>query len=170
MVGKNPAVVLQELVQLKGFGIIEYERQKDKPQITLQQNRMYADSFQINLENHLKRKLHYVNRLKAMILFIKDLAECRSKKIAAYFGSEEINKCGICDNCINQKNTVLSTQEFEEMASLIINRIDNKPTGINELLNALNRTKKEKVWKVLDYLQAEEKIFLNKDGMFVRKL
>jgi len=170
MIGKDPSIVLQELIQLKGFGIIEYERQKDKPQITLQQNRMYADSFQINLENHLKRKLHYENRLKAMILFIRDLAGCRSQKIAAYFGSEEIKKCGICDNCINQKATVLSTEEFEEILNFIIDRVNNKPTSINELLNSFSRVKKEKVWKVLDYLQSEEKIFLNKDGMFIKKI
>jgi ATP-dependent DNA helicase RecQ len=170
MIGKNPALVLQELMQLKGFGIIEYQRQKDKPQITLQQNRMYADSFQINLENHLKRKLYYENRLKAMINYIKDLAECRSKKIAAYFGGEEINKCGICDNCINQKATEISKKEFEEVLNFIIHRVNDKPTAINDLLSALGRVKKEKVWKVLDYLQAEEKIILNKEGEFVNKI
>ncbi len=169
MIGKDPVLILQELMQLKGFGIIEYERQKNKPQITLLQDRMYADSFQINLENHLKRKLHYGNRLNAMILFINDLAECRSKKIAAYFGGEEIKKCGICDNCINQKATVLSTEEFEEILNFIINRLNEKSTSINELLHSLGRIKKEKVWKVLDYLQSEEKIFLNKDGMFIKK-
>ena len=170
MMGKIPALVLEELMQLKGFGIIEYERQKDKPQITLLQNRMYADSFQINLENHLKRKLYYENRLKAMIGYIKDLTACRSKKIATYFGGEEINKCGICDNCINQKATEISKQEFEEVLNFIISRVNDKPTGINDLLSALSKVKKEKIWKVLDYLQAEEKIILNKEGEFVNKI
>ena len=170
MIGKNPAVVLQELLQLKAFGIIEYEPQKDKPQITLLQNRMYSDSFQMNLENHLKRKLYYTTRLKAMINYIQDLSKCRSKKIADYFGGEEIKKCGICDNCINQKATVLNGQEFEEILSLILKQIKEGPTAINELLNSLSKIKKEKVWKVLDYLQAEEKIFLNKDGLFINKI
>ena len=168
MTGKNSSQVLQELMQLKSFGIVEYERQKDKPQITLQQNRMYADSFQINLENHLKRKLHYENRLRAMILYIKNLAECRSKKIAAYFGGDEINKCGVCDNCINHKTTELSKQEFEEIVNAILHHIQDKPAVINDLLKSLHKIKKEKVWKVLDYLQAEEKIFLNQEGMFVK--
>jgi ATP-dependent DNA helicase RecQ len=171
MVGKDPVLLVKELLQLKSFGIIEYERQKDKPQITLQQDRMYADSFQINLENHLKRKLHYVSRLKAMIIFIKDPAECRSKRIAAYFGGAEINKCGVCDNCINQKAAILSQQEFEEILNFIVSRVTVKPTAVNELLNSSDGSiKKEKIWKVLDYLQAEEKIFLNSDGMFITKV
>jgi ATP-dependent DNA helicase RecQ len=170
MIGIEPALMLQQLMQLQSFGIIEYERQKDKPQITLQQNRMYADSFQLNLENHLKRKLYYENRLKAIIDFIKDLGACRSKKIADYFNAAEINKCSICDNCINQKATELSTQEFEEILNIIISHVNDKPAGINELLNSLNKIKKEKIWKVLDYLQAEEKIILNKEGMFVKNI
>lgn len=170
MIGKDATLVFQELMQLKSFGIIEYERQKDKPQITLLQNRMYADSFQLNLENHLKRKLQYETRLQAMIGYIKEEAGCRSKKIAAYFGGEEIQKCNICDNCINQKAVLFSAGEFEEVVNFIMEKIFAKPVTINELLNLLSKTKKEKVWKVLDYLQAEEKIVLNKEGtLFIKK-
>ena len=169
LIGKTPEMVLQELIHLRSFGIVEYERQNDKPQITLLQNRMYADSFQINLGNHLKRKQQYELRLRAMLEFIDDPVECRSKKIATYFGSAEIKRCGICDNCINQKNTTISKEDFEAISSLLINRISEKPAGANDLLNALKGIKKEKFWKVLDFLQAEEKIYLNKDGVFLNK-
>jgi ATP-dependent DNA helicase RecQ len=169
LIGKTPEMALMELIQLKSFGIVEYERQKDKPQITLLQNRMYADSFQINLENHLKRKQQYELRLMAMLEFINDTVECRSKKIAMYFGSTEIKRCGICDNCINQKNTDISKEDFETISKQIISMINEKAAGANDLLNSLKGIKKEKFWKVLDFLQAEEKIYLDREGMFLSK-
>ena len=40
---------------------------------------------------------------------------------------------------------------------------------VNELRKGVTFEFDGQIWKVLDYLQAEEKIFLNKEGIFINK-
>lgn len=164
-VQKSVEQVKSDLMQLNNFGIAAYSPQKDKAQITLLQNRMYSDSFQINLEGYLKRKQNFELRLKAMLEYIHNPADCRSKQVGTYFNDSKIKDCGICDNCINRKTTELSIQEFEEISAYIMEAAKQKATTIWQILNGSSRIKKEKLWKVLDYLQSEEKISVDRQGI-----
>lgn len=51
---KSIVIVKDDLNKLKQYGIIDYSPQKDNPQVYLLKNRMYADSFQINLDDYKK--------------------------------------------------------------------------------------------------------------------
>lgn len=154
----------KELLQLRQLGIIDYSQQKDKPQITLLQNRMYADSFVINLENHLLRKKEFDIRVTAMIQYVNNTINCRSKEIASYFNDPSVKKCGICDNCINQKELTLTKEEFENITQKINQLISSKKIPVKELLQHLSPIKKEKIWKVIDFLQSENKLTISKEG------
>ena len=162
--------IIQQMQQLMQLGIISYMPQKEKPQIILLQNRMYKDSIIINLENYLKRKKLFEERIAAIIAYAINHTECRSKQIAGYFNASFEKKCGICDNCISQQAIIISKEEFEEIALNIFSAVNNNQTTVNELLKGLARTRKEKFWKVLDYLQAEKKIIFNKDGKLMKKI
>ncbi len=154
----------KELKKLNDFGIISYTPQKDKPQITLLQNRMYADNYTINAAGYLKRKQNFEERVNAMINYIKKPTGCRSKHIAGYFTDTNINNCGICDNCINEQVIYISTEEFNSISTQILELTKQTPVSIENILASLKRIKKEKVWKVIDYLQAEKKILADKEG------
>ncbi len=156
--------LLKELKQLHQLGIVDYTPQKDKPQITLLQNRMYADSFVINLTNYLKRKQNFEKRIDSIYNYIQQTTICRSRLIAAYFNDLAIKECGICDNCINQNDLVIDVEEFETIAASIFKQLAKKPLLPAELIKKLADIKKEKFWKVMDYLQAENKINFNKEG------
>jgi ATP-dependent DNA helicase RecQ len=162
-------LVLQ-LQQLNSLGILSYQPQKDKPQITLLQNRMYADSFVMNLDNYLKRKELFESRIAAMCSFASNTTECRSQQIALYFNSAIEKKCGICDNCINQQSNSISKEEFEEISGHVFSALGHGPVAAAELVGALTKKRKEKFWKVLDYLQSEQKIILNKQGQLEKKI
>lgn len=166
---QSKEAVIKQLQQLNSFGIIAYQPQKEKPQLTLLQNRMYADSFVINLEDYSKRKALFEERVNAVCAFAHNSLECRSKQIASYFNAAIGKKCGICDNCINQQEIKISTEEFEAITGHIYTCIDSGINTINELLGHFSKIKKEKYWKVLDYLQAEQRINLNKEGKLVKK-
>lgn len=162
--------VINQLQQLRSFGIIAYQPQKDKPQLTLLQNRMYADSFMLNLEAYLKRKALFDKRIKAICSFAGNSMECRSRQIGIYFTAPLKNNCGICDNCINQKEMKITAEEFEAISGHIFLTIDTGLHSIEDLLSGFSKLKKEKYWKVLDYLQAEQKIILNKEGKLLKKI
>ncbi len=154
------------LKKLNDHGILNYAAQKDTPQLTLLQNRMYNDNYRINMKDYLERKLKFEERVNAMIAYVIKTAGCRSQHIAAYFNDVKINACGICDNCINEKVIYISTEEFNSIMNEIIRITKEKTVSIDEVLLALKAVKKEKTWRVIDYLQAEGKLKMYNDGKF----
>ena len=161
---KNIADIKQELLLLKTHGIVDYSPQKDTPQLTLVLNRMYADSFVINLANYLARKKNFEIRITAMVDYIANTVNCRSQVIARYFNDLNVKACGICDNCINQKDVVISKEEFELINRHILNFIGQNTVPVKDLINQSKQYKKEKLWKVIDYLQSEKKLDFDKVG------
>ena len=91
-------------------------------------------------------------------------AEFFSWDIDYFFIDTNINACGICDNCINEKVIYISTEEFNAIQLQILRLTQGAPVPVDEILSALKGTKKEKIWKVVDYLQAEKKIQSDKQG------
>jgi ATP-dependent DNA helicase RecQ len=156
--------VLTGLQKLKGSGILEYNPQKDKPQITFLHDRSVVTDLKIDTTNLNKRKQAYEGRLNAMIDFIEKKNRCRSQSIGNYFNDFAIKPCGICDNCLNQKNLVISIEEFDRIKTDLLNVIGKKPLSIHQVLLDLKHFKANKLWKVLDFLQNEEKVKMYPDG------
>ncbi|HMO62108.1 MAG TPA: ATP-dependent DNA helicase RecQ [Ferruginibacter sp.] len=153
------------LHQLNKFGIAAYTPQKDKPQVTLLQNRMYMDSFILNLQSHLERKKSFEARLQEMLNYIHHPSQCRSQQIAGYFSDTTIQPCGICDNCINQKPVHISTEEYQKIRDYLMGVAQSGTVTIWQVMNGKSKISREKIWKILDYLQAEEKIVVNSQGI-----
>ena len=153
-----------ELKLLNQSGIISYQPQKDSPQLYLLRNRIKAEDITIDMIAYNKRKNQFQQRMKQMVNYIKEEAECRSRIIGSYFGDDKIRACGICDNCLKQKAAHLTKQEFELLHHRIINIVKYESLHTKDLLLKLNGIKKEKAWKVIEFLQAENKIEMDKNG------
>ncbi len=156
--------VKTDLKKLNDHGIISYAAQKDKPQITLLQNRMYNDNYRLNTTDYLKRKQNFEERVNAMTSYIQRSSGCRSQQIAAYFTTLKISACGICDNCINEKVLHISTEEFNHITNKIVTGTKGGAVSVEVILASLKTIKKEKVWQVINFLIAEGKLATDKDG------
>ena len=167
-VNKTKEYVMQQLTRLQQLGIIEYVKQKESPQITLLLNRMYIDSFVINLDDYLQRKQQFEERIQAIIQYVLQTTDCRSKVIAAYFNDSEVKRCGICDNCIHLKLMPVSMLDFENIESHLYSLIVDRKVTINNLLSQSKDIQRDKLWIVFNYLQAEKKVIVNKDGYLER--
>jgi ATP-dependent DNA helicase RecQ len=162
---KDAAKVKDDLQQLHRYGIIEYQTQKDTPKLFFQQNRIRTEELSINKINYEHRKEKFIARTKDMIRFILSESECRSKMIGVYFGDTAMSNCGICDNCLHLKAVSLSKEEFEIIHNTIVTTLQHhRSLRAKELLTALNGIKKEKAWKVIEFLQAENKIEMDESG------
>ena len=104
-----------------------------------------------------------------MVHYVKEATECRSRMIGSYFGDNNIRPCGICDNCIRQKSSTLTKEEFEALHHRIINIVKYESLHTKDLLQKLSGVKKEKAWKVLEFLQAENEIELDGSGFIKLK-
>jgi len=154
-----------QLKELQAFGIINYAPQKETPQIFFLQNRAPAQHLSFRHAPYLKRKQQYQLRIDAMEKFITLQRNCRSQYVGKYFGDDKMKQCGVCDNCLQQKNVHLSAEEFTQISESILFNINEKVTEIKILLNNLNGFKKDKIWKVLNYLQSEGKVVVNENGL-----
>ena len=161
---KDIGMIKKELSLLHNFSIIEYRPQKDNPQIFLLRNRIKTEDLTINMQAFNKRKEKFRLRIKEMIHFVKEIAVCRSQIIGSYFGDDTVRSCGICDNCFRLKADTMSKEEFKTIHHRILNTVKYEPLQTKDLLLKLNSIKKEKAWKVIEFLQAENKIELDKNG------
>lgn len=107
-------------------------------------NRIKAEDITIDMVAYHKRKLQFEHRMKQMVSYVKEELVCRSRIIGSYFGDEAIKPCGICDNCLKQKATHLSKEEFKLLYHRIINLIKDESLYTKDLLLKLNSTKKER--------------------------
>jgi ATP-dependent DNA helicase RecQ len=168
LTGLSTETVRDQLKQLQAFHIIEYLPQKETPQIYFLLNRASAQYLHINSDAYLARKKEYEQRVQAMLDYL-DLTTCRSKYIAGYFGDNESDKCGVCDNCLKEKATELSQYEYKRIETALFDNIPENGIDIKDLLPLLKGIRKEKVWKVLDFLQSERKVFTNEKGCLFRQ-
>ena len=161
---KDMEEVKKQLQQLHQAGLIEYQPQKDTPQLYLLRHRIKTEEININMAAYNKRKEQFQRKMKQMVSYIKEDAQCRSRIIGSYFGDDNIRSCGICDNCLKQKAASLTKEEFESLHHRIINMVKYESLHTKELLLKLNGIKKEKAWKVIEFLQAENKIEMDSKG------
>ncbi len=161
---KDVEELKKQLLELHRRGVITYSPQKNHPQLILLRNRITTEELSIDMTAYNKRKERFQKRMKQMLQYVKEEAECRSRIIGSYFGDDNIRSCGICDNCLRQKAVTLSKEEFESLHSRIIAIIGEAPIHSKELLQKLNGIKKEKAWKVIEFLQTENKIKVDSTG------
>jgi ATP-dependent DNA helicase RecQ len=160
--------LLKQLKELQAYSIINYQPQKETPQVFFLHNRAPSQHLSFNHTYYLQRKEEYKKRVNAMEAYIRLERGCRSKFIGKYFGDAEMRACGVCDNCLQQKNTALSAEEFNKISDRIFAHIEQQESQLNLLLHHLTGIKKEKIWKVLDYLQAEGKVSVDEKGAIKR--
>ena len=161
---KDLADIKKQLAELHQAGLIEYKPQKDTPQLFFQRPRIKSADLTIDLKAYAQRKEQFEKRIKQMLLYVKEDGACRARVIGTYFGDAHIRACGICDNCLRQKNTTLSKEEFDTLHHRILNMVKYESLHTKDLLLKLSGIKKEKAWKVIEFLQAENKLDVDMAG------
>lgn len=161
---KDVEAIKKDLHRLHQYGIIHYEPQKDSPQIFFPKNRVKTEDLSVNPDLYNKRKEKFSARVKNIIQYVQELVTCRSKMIGAYFGDAKLLNCKVCDNCLRQKKVHIDEKEFEKISERIQAVLAPQPLPSKELLDQLGSFKKDKAWKVIEFLQAEDKLEVDKAG------
>ncbi|MEN9549339.1 MAG: hypothetical protein RIR12_1930 [Bacteroidota bacterium] len=157
--------IKQHLLTLHRYQIIDYQPQKNSPQLFFLRPRIKVEDIRIDMAAYNKRKEQFLEKMKQMVQFVQEQANCRSKIIGVYFGDVAIKNCGICDNCLKEKATTLNKEEFKLIQLQIVTALKNKPMDIKTLLTVIKGINKEKIWQVLTFLQSENKVVADAAGM-----
>lgn len=170
---KNLAFLLHEdlekivlgLQWLHSNRIIEYIPQKNNPQVYFVQNRVSSQDLRIDMESYQKRKQQFENRIHSLLGYTKAGDACRAVLINNYFGEPDTSPCGICDNCLKQKRKSLNRVEFELILKQIMKTLGTSALAAHELERIFSGIPKKKFWQVVRFLEAENKLTVNKEGM-----
>jgi ATP-dependent DNA helicase RecQ len=161
---KDVEEIKKDLFRLHQYGIIHYEPQKDSPQLYFPRNRVKVEDLSMNMDLYHKRKEKFIARVKNIVQYVQELVTCRSKMIGSYFGDNKLHNCKVCDNCLRQKKVHIDEKEFEKISNRIQTVLAPQPLPSKELMDQLGAIKKEKAWKVIEFLQAENKLEVDNAG------
>jgi ATP-dependent DNA helicase RecQ len=153
-----------QLQVIASFGILQYVPQNDEARIVFQKHRVPAEELEFKWEPYQKRKELFISRVEAMIGYIRT-GSCRSQYISSYFGEAAPGACGICDECLRKKALPLTPEEFESITALIRQQLTQQEMTPRQLVEGIGHIKKEKAWKVIEFLQAEQKIECDGRGL-----
>jgi ATP-dependent DNA helicase RecQ len=104
---KDLSLVMEGLQVMERNKIIRFQPSRQDAQVYLVEDRIRGEDFHINEAEYLKRKSAFAVRIGRMAAYAESKEECRSRFIARYFGQDDPKKCGICDNCIKEKKSIL---------------------------------------------------------------
>ena len=157
--------ILNGLQWLHANRIIEYIPQKENPQVYFVENRVNAQDLRIDMETYQKRRQQFEKRVHSFLGYAKTGDTCRAVLINDYFGEPDASPCGICDNCLKQKRKSLNRGEFELILQQIMKSVGTSTLAAHELERQFSGIPKEKFWQVLRFLESENKLTVNKEGL-----
>lgn len=157
--------VKKNLQQLNAYRIVEYNPQKENAQLFFPTNRLPVDQIKINIARIEKRKKEFTERITSFLSYINESKKCRSSFIANYFGDDDVNDCGICDNCLAASRKKLEVGDFDKISKEIIGLLQRESLSSAIILEKIPNTNKDKIWEVIQLLQSENKIVADKMGI-----
>lgn len=138
LLGTSTDQVKQMLNALHERTIVDYQRQKDQPQLTFlipkqDVNKLPIDQHALNSKQRLR-----LQKMEAVIAYVHNEDHCRTRQLLHYFGEEGYDSCGVCDNCISRerhKNDEVERQHYKKQ--------------ILQLLREVNEVNEEKLIRIL---------------------
>ncbi|MGE4587126.1 MAG: ATP-dependent DNA helicase RecQ [Mangrovibacterium sp.] len=123
MLAKRAAVpvdtVYRYLNLLNSNKIIHYIPRKKAPYIIFTRERLAPERIRISRENYTDRKQDARRRMEAMIRYMREGMECRSRLLLSYFGERDSPRCGKCDTCLSLRELPLTAGEFNRICLML---------------------------------------------------
>ncbi len=155
--------VVKKLSYFNKQKIISYIPIKVKPQLVYAYERLSSKHIQLSDANYKNLKISSEKRLSAMLNFVSNSLECRSKLLLEYFGEQKARRCGICDVCVAKNKVNLNEIEFDAIQILISNYLKNRKMHLYELVSSIDDFDEDDVIHVIRWLIDNGKIIRHKD-------
>lgn len=138
----NIESIVNSLRDLQNMGVVDYDEQKDKPQLLFLSQRYDAKNLPIDAKAIKKRMRNEYDKIDAMISYVRNSQRCRSQILLDYFGEASFLHCGICDTCLEQKHhdDVVHHSQYTEQ---ILHILQEKPLYIEELIHEIEPEKED---------------------------
>jgi ATP-dependent DNA helicase RecQ len=155
------------LQRLNDLHIASYIPKREKPQVTLLQNRIKKEELILDKKFIEQRIEGFKERIDSVRGYINNTTICLSKYLVQYFGEMDAEDCGICSVCLSRKKEVLSAIEFETIANMII-EMSKEPMSFHDIDINIDAGI-EKIKQVIEWLTDNGKIGRTEDGRIFSK-
>ena len=154
----------QVLKSLSKRNIISYIPQRKMPIITCQRDR--EDEVFIPKQVYEDRKEQFIKRIEAVMVYAGNDDVCRSQQLLRYFGEDDVEQCGHCDVCLNDKHK--SAGFKNDTVQLILALLSDKEQHTLDEVAALDAPD-EDVDKALRFLVSENMVGMDADKLMLRR-
>jgi ATP-dependent DNA helicase RecQ len=168
-VNKEAEFIISFLEKLHQLQVLDFQKQKNLPQITFTSARVDAANFSFNNSLIKKRKETATTKLNAMLSYAKNTSVCRSKKLLEYFDEFGGTDCGVCDVCLERIKLGMKDDEFEGLIEKIRIIVTLKNTSLHELIDSIKEEKEEKIIETVRFLLDSDKLHYNSSQYLVWK-
>jgi ATP-dependent DNA helicase RecQ len=166
---KTSAELLQkQLLLMQQDQILEYNPQKDKPQLSFLRPREDANHLSFDTKLYNFRKTRHAERIKKAIAYAED-GICRSQQLLHYFGEKDAPVCGVCDVCLERKKQALDNESFERLRQKITRLLSDEALPVKELVDSFAPKMHPDVLETLTFMQQEGLIEEKNGKLFVRE-
>ena len=147
--------VYSVLKQLNQRHIVHFIPQRKSPDITYLCERVAPEEVVLGRDIYAARKENYSTRIQAMIAYIENDKECRSRQLLRYFGEKDSTDCHRCDVCAEHYGRINSQQQ-EEAHQAILSCIADGELHPITVLHSLNLPEKILHATLADMVSEEE--------------
>lgn len=146
------------LERLQEMGLVDYQKQKFKPQLTFLTARQNADTLAIDPSWIQQRREKEIRTLTSVVNYLTEEGICRMQFIQHYFNEPTAQPCGKCDRCRHKANgSDRSTQYRAKLLEVL-------PCTVDELVQSPFFSDKGLLRQVIDTLMAEDLVYFSKLG------
>ena len=154
------------LSNMQKMGLIIYIPATGTPQLLMINDRIDTKSLSLSDKNYGARKKAALKRMQSVLDYIQSTKHCRSQLLLNYFGETNVQRCGLCDVCLDRNKINVSEMEFNEILEKIKPALKEKPHALNELLFIAKNFPEDKVINVVMWLVDNEKVDANERQMY----
>ena len=156
----------QRLQMLHQMEVLLYEPQRDQPQLVFLTARYEAGKLPLDVVMLKARQEAAEKQTNAMLSYVSNAKDCRTKQLVSYFGEENFTECGVCDVCVLSRQGGLSDEQRFAYRQKIINSLSMQPQEPADLQTSLqiSVTMKEGFLALLKEMVTEETLTYTDGG------
>ncbi len=136
-VGVARQQVIDCLQHLHHQRIVEYRPATKDPHIFFLQPRHESSTLPLNYELLRKRRALRQHQLHALQRYLTHRTACRSQLLLDYLGEKLSQRCGLCDNCLKNRQPMLTANRLAAIVGQIRGKLKENPLPLHDLLNGL---------------------------------
>ncbi len=152
----------QEVVKILDLmnksNLVVYERQNDKPHLTLIEARVDTRYLKLDIDFIENRKRLFESKMRAMLQFALNKSYCRSRYVLDYFGETDNYRCGICDVCLERNKLGMTEIELDALVEEIKKYLQPDGSRLDALVSNIRSFTEQKVVNTLRWLIENERV------------